>query len=301
MKEIHLKQKLDGHGEITIRKAESIADYHACRNAQRRAWGIVDDCYLVPVATMIGANLHGGLVLGAFLPGGEAIAMSFAFLGRIRGRICLYSQLTGVVPEYQSRGLGCQIKLFQRDFARAQGIGLVAWAFDPLQAGNAHFNLTRLGATARRYVENMYGERTDTLNVGVPTDRLIAEWETFGASAVAVPPDSVATLPRLIQTHPLPPDERGSPTAFAPSGSKLAGEAPRVLLEIPNDITRFRREHAALAEPWRLAVRQAFRMAFDAGYRAVAFVRDDASGPRRGFYLLDREHPAADDDEKTAE
>ena len=76
-----------------------------------RAWGITDDSYLVPIATMVGANLHGGLVLGAFLPGGEAVAMSFAFLGRIEGRLCLYSQLTGVVPGYQSRGLGYQIKL----------------------------------------------------------------------------------------------------------------------------------------------------------------------------------------------
>ena len=60
---------------------------------------------------MVGANLHGGLVLGAFLPDGEAVAMSFAFLGRIEGRLCLYSQLTGVVPGYQSQGLGYQIKL----------------------------------------------------------------------------------------------------------------------------------------------------------------------------------------------
>ena len=64
---------------------------------------------------MVGANLHGGLVLGAFLPGGEAVAMSFAFLGRVEDRLCLYSQLTGVVPGYQSRGLGYEIKRLQRD------------------------------------------------------------------------------------------------------------------------------------------------------------------------------------------
>ena len=38
----------------------------------------------IPIATMVGANLHGGLVLGAFRPDGEAVAMSFAFLGRRR-------------------------------------------------------------------------------------------------------------------------------------------------------------------------------------------------------------------------
>src|SRR5262245_33561531 len=123
-----------GPGGITVRRAETIADYRACQDAQRRAWGITDPGYLVTVATLVGANRHGGVVAGAFLPTGEAVAMSFAFLGRIEARLCLYSQLTGVVPGYQSRGLGFTIKIFQRDFARAEGIERIAWAFDPLQA-----------------------------------------------------------------------------------------------------------------------------------------------------------------------
>ena len=82
---------------------------------------------------MVGANLHGGLVLGAFLPAGEAVAMSFAFLGRVEDRLCLYSQLTGVVPDYQSRGLGTAIKQLQRTIARAEGIERIAWAFDPFR------------------------------------------------------------------------------------------------------------------------------------------------------------------------
>src|SRR3954454_8148006 len=108
--------------EITIRPAESIDDYRACQNAQRKAWGVTEDGYLVPVATMVGAQLHGGLVLGAFLPDGEAAGVSFAFLGRIEGRLCLYSQLTGVVPGRQSAGLGFRLKAAQRDEALAAGI-----------------------------------------------------------------------------------------------------------------------------------------------------------------------------------
>ena len=185
--------------QITVRRAVVIADYFSCQEAQRKAWGISDDGYLVPIATMVGANLHGGLVLGAFLPDGEAVAMSFAFLGRVEGRLCLYSQLTGVVPGYQSRGLGHAIKRHQRTIAYAEGIERIAWAFDPLQAGNAHFNLARLKASAGRYVENMYGPRTDALNAGVPTDRLIVEWETGGEDATAVTPmPDAANLPQLI-------------------------------------------------------------------------------------------------------
>ena len=55
---------------ITIRRAEAPADYVALQDAQRGAWGLDDDSYVVPVATMVGAQHHGGLVLGAFLPDG---------------------------------------------------------------------------------------------------------------------------------------------------------------------------------------------------------------------------------------
>jgi predicted GNAT superfamily acetyltransferase len=274
---------------IIIRRAGTIADYRLCQDAQRRAWGITEEGYLIPVATMVGANLHGGLVLGAFQGTSSAVAMSFAFLGRIDGRICLYSQLTGVVPDFQSRGLGYQIKLLQRDFARAEGIERIAWAFDPLQAGNAHFNLGRLGATARRYIDNMYGERTDALNAGVPTDRLIVEWDIRSEKTGPLAPGATSDLPHLIRTGAEQRSDLSPDAASGPHYVETMLEGPRVLLEVPTAIATLRRERRALAEHWRLAVRQAFQAAFAAGYRAVHFVRDDASDPPRGFYLLERD------------
>src|SRR5205823_2553549 len=64
----------------------------------------------------------------------------------------------------------------QRAWAKDQGLDLVAWSFDPLQAGNANFNLNRLGATSRTYEVNYFGDRTDALNTGLDTDRLLVEW-----------------------------------------------------------------------------------------------------------------------------
>lgn len=275
--------------EIAIRRAESVADYRACQEAQRRAWGITEDGYLIPIATMVGANLHGGLVLGAFLPDGQAAAMSFAFLGRIEGRLCLYSQLTGVVPGYQSQGLGYRIKIQQREFARAEGIGTIAWAFDPLQAGNAHFNLVRLGATAGRYIDNMYGERTDALNAGVPTDRLIAEWDTSQESPPGIRPDAAAVSPRLINADA----GQGGGAELDPAwggGVVVDFESwPSLLIEIPVDIARLRRDRPERAERWRSVVRRAFHSAFAAGYRATSVVRDDSGTSRRVFYVLERQ------------
>jgi predicted GNAT superfamily acetyltransferase len=273
---------------ITIRRAETIADYHALQAAQRRAWGITEESYVVPVATMVGAQLHGGLVLGAFLPSGAAVGVSFAFLGRSASRLCLYSQLTGIVPEHQGTGLGERIKHEQRRQARAMGLDLIVWAFDPLQAGNAHFNLDRLGATAARYVDDMYGPRTDELNAGVPTDRLIAEWELEQPPHPRLDAEEARRLPRLIATS------RRADGRLEVEAVEQSPAASRALLEIPADIKALRREDSALAESWRRAVRTAFHAAFAVGYRAVGFVRDDRGGPRRCFYVLHRgEQPGA--------
>ena len=257
---------------IAIRKAESIADYLACQQAQRLAWGITDDSYVVPLATMVGAQLHGGLVLGAFDDSGEALGVSFAFLGKIEGRPCLYSQLTGIVPGHQGLGLGGRLKHAQRDFARAEGLDCLAWAFDPLQAGNARFNLGRLGATSTRFVEDMYGRRSDALNANAATDRLIVEWSTSEDPPRPVEPNLIG-LPRLIEVKDRP---------VARVEGRLSGLA--VALEIPAEIGPIRKDQPEQAEAWSMAVRTAFQAAFVAGFQAEGFARDGD----RCFYVLRR-------------
>lgn len=266
-----------------IRRAESLADYRACQDAQRQAWGITEENYVVPVATLVGAQLHGGLVLGAFLPTGEAVGMSFAFLGRIEGRVGLYSQLTGIVPGYQDRGIGYRLKTAQRSIARREGLPCIAWAFDALQAGNARFNLDKLGATAGRFVVDMYGPRTDALNRDTPTDRLVVVWETLGEPTPERPDaEALVRLPRLIALV-----EGPSPGAPAePTYAGLPESAPGLLLEVPPDVNALRARDPGLAGRWGTAVRRAFLAAFAAGYRAVGFAAD---GGRR-YYVL---RPAA--------
>jgi predicted GNAT superfamily acetyltransferase len=266
--------------EITIRRAETTADYRALQAAQRSAWGIVEEGYVVPIATMVGAQLHGGLVLGAFLPDGEAVGVSFAFLGRAEGRLCLYSQLTGVVPGYQGRNIGYLLKAAQREAARAERVPCLCWAFDPLQAGNARFNLDKLGATCGRYIENMYGFRSDVLNRDATTDRLIAVWETRPSRTPDRPAAVGRDLPRLIDVTT--PGNVPAPT----SETRLLKEEPALLLEIPAEISRLRADDPELAGRWSSVVRRAFLDAFAAGYRAVGFLRDDAPEGRRHFYIL---------------
>ena len=259
---------------IDVRDVRSVDELRACQGVQRRAWGIVEDGYIVPVATMAGAQKVGGLVLGAF-EADRLIGFSFAFLGRLRSELVLYSQLTAIEPELQGRGVGRLLKEGQRRRAAELGLSLVAWAFDPLQAGNAYFNLAVLGATGRTYEQDLYGSRTDALNAGLETDRLIVEWPTDGEPRGAAErrPDGI----ELIDTEPRPDGLR------RPVGQHEPGGAPQLQVEIPADIRATVRADRTLARDWQLAVRAALRGAFVAGYVAVGFVR----GQRPG-YLLER-------------
>ncbi len=280
--------------EIAIRRAETVADYRACQDAQRRAWGIGEDGYLIPIATMVGANLHGGLVLGAFLPDGEAVAMSFAFLGRIEGRLCLYSQLTGVVPGYQSQGLGYRIKIHQRDFAQCRGDRPDRLGVRPPPGGQRPFQpgaAGRVGRTLRR----QHVRRADRRPQRRASRRIASSPSGTPAkeSEHRDPPrrgDGLA--PTCIDTTA----EQGGASGLdaAPAGGMSLHF--RRLAQLPHrDPRRHRAAQARAARAGRAVASwpsgRAFQSAFEAGYRAVSFVRDETATPRRVFYVLDRRPP----------
>jgi predicted GNAT superfamily acetyltransferase len=174
------------------------------------------------------------------------------------------------------------MKQAQFMIAEAEGLACVAWAFDPLQAGNARFNLETLQATASHYVVDMYGPRTDDLNAGIPTDRLIAVWKPGQPPRPTLPEQPFGTLPLLID-----PD--------GPAARPIEGrvQEPLVLLEIPSDLAALRASAPERANRWRLAAREAFGDAFRNGYRAVGTVKAGDGEERRQAYVLHR--PSAEE------
>lgn len=265
---------------VTIRDVHGADELRACQELQRRAWGITEDGYVLPVAIMAGAQKVGGLILGAFDTREQLVGFAFAFLGRLKDSLILYSQLTGVHPAHQSAGVGRLLKFEQRRRARDLGLEAVVWAFDPMQASNAAFNLGVLGATCRTYEVDLYGSRTDALNAGLATDRLLAEWSTQSEpqANVAPWPDGVD----LIETGPL--QNRGM--FSVEKVHAIPADADHLHVEIPASIADIKGyAPPAVAQEWQLAVREAMQSAFAAGFVAVGFSRADPQRPR---YLLER-------------
>lgn len=168
---------------ITIRACESHRDFALCVDLQRQIWNFAD-LDIVPPAIFVVARHTGGHAYCAFA-GERAVGFALAFSAAHGGKPIWHSHMTGVIPEYQNRGVGRMLKLHQRDEALKAGVPVIEWTFDPLELRNAHFNIARLGAIVRRYIPDCYGESTSPLHRGLPTDRLVAEWHV----------DSKRTLP----------------------------------------------------------------------------------------------------------
>ena len=153
-------------------------------------WGY-DANDVMPRKSFVVAQKIGGQVLGAFdseiaddSANGESeslVGFALAWPGvkttENGPHAYLHSHMLAVREDYRNRGLGARLKLEQRREALARGIRHMEWTFDPLEIKNAYLNLRKLGAIACRYEENFYGDSSSRLQGGLPTDRLVAQWE----------------------------------------------------------------------------------------------------------------------------
>jgi len=204
---------------IDIRPLTSLDEVFTASALFAEVWG--GDRDPMPAALMRALAHSGNYVVGLF-DRERMIGASVAFFAAPATR-SMHSHVTGVLPEYQSQGLGRALKQHQRSWALARDVGHITWTYDPLVARNAHVNLTVLGARATEYLVNQYGAMYDGVNLGGDSDRLLVSW------ALASPPVATPTDERVV-----------------------------AVVEIPADIETLRREAPDDAAAWRMRVREQF-------------------------------------------
>ena len=237
---------------IEIRALSTNNEFAQAVDLQKRIWNFAD-IELLPVRLFVVANKVGGHSFGAY-DDDRMVGFLLAIPGIKHGADgYLHSHMLGVLPEYRDRGLGRIMKLRQRDDAISRRIELVEWTFDPLEIKNAFFNMERLGAIVRRYVENQYGTTSSPLHGGLPTDRCTAEWWVSSDRVKAI----------------------------------LAGEPPdrsgvEERIEVPNDIAEIRRSDPKCAREIQKAIAAQFHRHLDRDLAVIGFERTE----KAGVYLL---------------
>jgi len=159
---------------MTIRPLTELEEFQQCLDLQREAFGWAD-IDVLPRRFMVVLTHIGGLILGAY-DGGRLAAFLNSIPGIRQGMPYWHSHMLAVAQEYWNSGIGTQLKLAQRRAALERGLQLIEWTFDPLESKNAYLNVVKLGAIVRRYYPNHYGATTGTLQLGLDSDRVVAEW-----------------------------------------------------------------------------------------------------------------------------
>ncbi len=252
---------------IVYRDIDAIADLEQLVDLETQVWQMAER-EAVPVNILHAIAHSGGCVIGAY-DGTKLIGFALAIIARENQIYYLWSHMAAVHPDYQSQGVGFQLKQQQRQWALARGYDTLRWTFDPLLRGNANFNLYRLGAIATVYHVNFYGEMRDGLNAGLASDRLEVTWHLHDARVIAHAQGQFAPHQAVFPSHfLLRADETGNPVLSTQSTLHPATYG----VQIPGDMPRLKQTQPALARTWQLALRDAMQTALAQGYTVVDFM-----------------------------
>jgi len=280
---------------ITYRPLETLEDFAAVEAIQNQVWVGAGDA--VPSALLNVMAHSGGCLIGAF-DGEQMIGFVFSFLGTddaesnrpAMTNLKHCSHMLAVLPEYRDQHIGYQLKLQQREFVMRQGVRLMTWTFDPLESRNAHLNIARLGCIVRTYKPNAYGNMTDALNAGLPSDRLIAEWwltsnrvrERLSGSRAALNMESYTSA----GVEVLNPATVSADGLLYPAEIYRPLESTFALVEIPYNMQAIRVYDLKLGGAWRYHIREILMGALAQGYLITDFFSTSREGRLRSYYAL---------------
>jgi len=272
---------------LNIRDIEEISEMRSVEELQKEVWGI-DDREVFPALALKPMRELGGVLIGAF-DGDRMIGFVFGFPGLENDRVILHSDMLAVRSEYRSRGVGYKLKLAQREKALAKGMDTITWTFDPLQALNAHLNISKLGVVGKSYRVNYYGETTSFLH-RTGTDRLWVTWllqservkERIAGGSV-METSALAEIPAVVRVGGNDEPVEGDEGLF---------REPSLVIEIPDKINLVLKLSVELAVRWREATRNAFTRSMAAGLFVDEFYRVQRGEKKVGVYLLSATRPA---------
>lgn len=247
---------------VDLRELHGPQELTQAEDLQLLVWG-GSERDVFPRDALLAVAHIGGLVAGA-LQGTQLVGLVVG-LPTAQPQV-QHSHMLAVHPDWRGTGLAERLKGYQRDWCAARGVTQIEWTYDPLRALNAHFNIHRLGAGARTYLDDFYGEMGG-INAGLPSDRLVAVWTP------AAPP----------MRHP---DPGALPAVNDPDTGTLHGDLPpedALRLHIPADLAHLLTHAPSQALHWRLQTRRGFHTLFGAGYAVTDFLRGE-----RPAYVLTR-------------
>jgi predicted GNAT superfamily acetyltransferase len=276
--------------KVTIGPFRNPTDYKTCEDIQREVLHM-GDIDIVPISMLLTANRTGGILLGAYSSLGDMVGFVFSLLGFHNGELIQHSNLLAVRAAYRNFDVGFKLKMALRKEALKHKITRITCAFDPMQPLNAYFVLGKLGEWANTYEEDYFGETTSQMDRGLPTDRILAQWELDDTAVIrrlelgpprrdfhkelkhrSVINELMETAPGLLTSTPV----------------KLNCKDSQFLFEVPYNLQEIKHRDLGIALEWQGRMRQVFLHYFKQNYAATDFWVSDQDGHLRACYLLEK-------------
>ncbi len=160
---------------IEFRELRTAAELAPLPELEVRVWG--GQYEMVSLNVLVATISEGGVAIGAY-DGGVLVGAVYGFA--TSDPAVHHSHYLAVDVAHRRHGLGEALKRRQADWCRARGMTAMRWTFDPLQYGNAHLNLRRLGAYGISYHVDHYGS-LGGINGTLPSDRTTVRWDLDGS------------------------------------------------------------------------------------------------------------------------
>ncbi|MFZ5943551.1 MAG: GNAT family N-acetyltransferase [Bacillota bacterium] len=282
---------------LTIRPLTTVDEIFMVNELEERTWSKED---VIPIHQKITAVKNGGLVLGAFVDE-KLVGFQYSFAGFDGKKPFLCSHMLAVDPVYQHLGIGEKIKLAQKQLAQAMGYQLITWTYDPLESVNGYFNIGKLGAVCRKFIENCYGFMNDNLNKGLPSDRLMVEWWINSDHVKKKLSNALqqTTSSRLELINDYGVNKQGQPEIKDEYFDKI-NFAGQLYIAIPKNFQNIKQHNHPLAVDWRVKVKDIFVHYFNNNWVLIDFIKNNTGSPVN-FYVLKKDFNINKQEEKVHE
>ncbi len=247
---------------------------------QRKAWDLVD-LEIVPTFEMK-AITDVGIVLAAFDKNNKPIGFIY---GYHHFPDVHYSHMMAVLPEWQGKGIGYELKKAHRKMAleSSHPVNYIKWTVDPLLPNNAFLNFAKLGAHSTKYYVNYYGDPSGFgLYEGLPTDRFLITW-----------PIRSKKVEKRMQDYKTERITKQELLERSPPINKIHEERWRKLrnfhtltsfsVQVPSDFREIRAKNK-IAMEWRVKFRELCLEAFSHGWKATDYHSFKIEERRENYY-----------------
>lgn len=261
----------------------------ASREIQRQVWSAPEE-FLYPrdihsaefaAGTSLIARVDGnaaGFLFGFYAFDGALLPADWA--ARFGGAFRIESQTLGVLPDYRGLRIANILKKQQAEVAWREGIGIVTWTADPLQAPNGALNFGLLKAIAFGFEPDLYPFRNQLNRVHASRFELtwlvgskrVRDLPIFGGRADVIDLTNRRQVPRVNQ---------GCDEAHFDIDAEL------IAIEIPANWTALQSDDPEQARAWRELTDALFKRYIGLGPDQYTVTGVGAAGEQR-FLLAER-------------